>query len=96
MNRYPYNSTIKFTVTFKVANVLTDPTAVTFKMKDPARTLTTYTYGVGATVVKDSTGTYHANVQLTTVGQWDYRWEGTGTAAGVNEGSCYVDDGAFD
>lgn len=70
------------------AGVVTDPTALTLKVKVPAGTVTTYTYGVDVIVVKDSVGNYHADIPITAAGRWSYAWEGTG-AATVAEGGRF-------
>jgi hypothetical protein len=80
----------RLTTTFKVGGVLTDPSAITFAVKRPDDTLTTYTYGVGGQIVKDSVGTYHVDLSLDQRGLWHYRWTGTGSAEGAEEGRFYV------
>jgi hypothetical protein len=39
---------------------------------------TTLEYGVDPGLVKDSTGKYHVDVDLTEPGVWKYRWRSTG------------------
>jgi hypothetical protein len=58
---------------------LIDPVTVTLKVQDGAGTLTTYTYGVGPTIVRDSVGLYYALLPLTVVGNWLYAFEGDPT-----------------
>jgi len=78
--------TYKFPATFRnAANVLTDPTTVTFRIRDPAGTETAYVYGVGTDVVRASVGSFYVIRQLTTAGEWRCRAEGTGTVAAVDE-----------
>jgi hypothetical protein len=69
---------------------LTDPTTVTLEVKDPAGTTTTYTYALAA-VTKASTGVYYKDLAMSIVGQWHYRWTGTGTAPGVAEGCLNIE-----
>jgi hypothetical protein len=37
------------------------------------------TYGVGAELVKDSTGVYHVDIDADEAGKWLYRFYSTGT-----------------
>ena len=72
----------------------TDPTTVSLQIRLPGGTLVSSVYG-GATdagtIVKDSTGRYHADYLPLTVGTHRYRWEGTGAAYAAGEGSFAVD-----
>jgi len=76
---------------FLIAKQRTDPTTVKVKWKTPAGVVTTWTYLTNSEVVKDAVGYYHANLNLTEAGTWNYRWEGTGTAQGANQDSFIVD-----
>lgn len=89
---YQPGDTVRLDTTFKVADVLTDPTVVTLTYRSPSGTSTTLTYGVDAALVKDSTGTYHADIAVSAAGRWDWRWTGTGTAAGIDEGTFTVEE----
>src|SRR5258708_2197655 len=67
--------------TFTVTNGGTDyydPAAITLKTIPRAvgGTVTTYTFGVGAVIVRDSLGHYHANIPTTIDGNWQWRAEG--------------------
>lgn len=77
------------TCRFSVAGVLTDPTTVTLKVRDPAGTETTYTLA-GATVTKASTGVYYRDVALSVAGRWVFRWLGTGTVPAAVESALDV------
>ena len=68
------------------ASTVTDPAAITFKVKNPSGTTTTYVYGTDAQLVKDSTGTYYVDVSINSAGVWYYRFASTGSgqAAGEN------------
>lgn len=68
-----------------------DPTAVMLDVRDPAGVVTTYTYGVGATVSKDSTGNYSADLSVDLPGKWWYRWYSTGTGQAAKE-DCFTVD----
>jgi len=83
--QFPSGDTIRFGNTFTVATIATDPTAVTFKTKNPNGKVTTYIYLTDAEVVKVGTGVYRVDLALNLVGEWWYRWEGTGDAPGVAE-----------
>lgn len=62
-----------------------DPTAVIFKVKTPAGTETTYTYGTDAELVRDSAGNYHIDVDANESGIWIYRCYSTGTGQAADE-----------
>lgn len=86
---YIKGDTIRVTATFTVADVATDPATVTLRVKDPAGTTTVYTYAL-TEITKVSTGVYRKDVQMSTAGTWYVRWEGTGTAAGVEEAGIVI------
>lgn len=75
-----------------------DPTAVFFRWSDPAGNVTTWQYGVTGTIVKDSTGNYHADADTTLVGAvagpgvWKLRVYATGTGAASTDFEFIVDD----
>jgi len=52
----------------------TDPTGVTFRVKDPDGHVTVYT----TAVEHDGDGLYHLDTEVATAGEWFYRVEGTG------------------
>lgn len=76
------------------AGLPTDPASVVLKIKDPTGTISTYTHGTDADLVKDSTGEYHMNIELSLVGKWYWRWE-VGTPDGAVEGSVRVKQSAI-
>ena len=90
MNQYVLGQSVNLRATFKVLDVLTDPTVVTFKMKDPTGIITSYVYGTDVQLVKDSVGKYHVMASLNKYGIWWYRYEGTGTAPGATEANVEV------
>jgi len=92
---FDVGAALKSTVIFTVLGVPTDPTTVVFKYKNPAGQVTTWTYGAGAEVKKDSTGQYYAVVPLDSSGSWFYRWAGTGTAKGAKERMVQVQPSKF-
>ena len=69
-----------------VATVATDPTTITFHMREPDGVVTTYIHGTDVALVKDSTGNYHVDWTLAKVGRHRYRWVGTGSAAEADTG----------
>ena len=87
MASYDVGSLVKLAAVFTVSGTATDPTSVTCTVSDPSGTLTT------PTPVHDSTGNYHALVDLTaaTPGAWRYRWSGTGACQAAEESSFFVE-----
>jgi len=86
MNEYPFGTAVKVEDAYRTpAGTLYDPTTVIVKIQAPDRTETSYTYGVGADVVKDSTGKYHLWLLPTQVGRYGYRFKGAGPQAVANE-----------
>ena len=80
MNEYDVSDTVTMRCDFKVGTALTDPTAVSLVVTDPAATQTTYTYA-GGTVTKDAVGQYSKGLVVTVAGEWIYTFTGTGTVA---------------
>lgn len=66
-------------MSFYKNDVLTDPSAVVYKIYKDGTLVATYNYGVNAELVKASTGVYY--VDWTTVAAGFYQWvmAGTGT-----------------
>lgn len=91
---YRLNEVVKIDTTFKVSDVLTDPTTVTLAVTNPSGTITTYLYGTNVELVKDSVGTYHLNVTANQLGLWQYVWTGTGAVESVKESYLTVTQGA--
>lgn len=86
-NTYDKGDVVRLTGTFTDAStppVLADPTTVVLRLRNPA--------GVTSTpaTVKDSVGVYHYDLSLDTVGEWAYRWEGTGAVQTAEEATLYV------
>jgi len=77
------------TNTFKVSGVPTDPTTVTLTVTDPTGAVTT------PSATHSGTGTYTANVACTLDGIWQYKWDGTGTASDIQEGTWTVGPSAL-
>lgn len=88
---YDVGDKIRLTHTFtNLAGVVTDPTAVTFKMKKPDGTTTTYVYGTDAELVKSATGIYYVDWTFTMADSHKYRFAGTGTVTTSDEGTILV------
>ena len=67
-----------------------DPDTITAKFKNPSGTTTPYVYGTDAERVKDATGDYHFDINVTAAGTWYYRIEGVtsgGDKRGADEGN---------
>lgn len=73
-----------------IAGTVVDPDVVTFAYSVQGQTTQTFTYTNGSTppdpsstIVKDATGTYHADISTTgATGTWYYKWSGQpGTSA---------------
>lgn len=79
---------------FSVDGVLTDPTTIALAVKSgTSGTITNYAYP--ATITKLAIGIYQAQVPVTEVGQWFYRWTSTGAAAGAAQSWFQVDPNTF-
>jgi uncharacterized protein YfaS (alpha-2-macroglobulin family) len=90
INLYKKGQKVRCSVNFKVADVLTDPTTVTFKSKKPSGTITPLVYLTDVAVVKDAVGQYHVDVTTDEKGEWNFRFEGTGTCVAVEEAAFNV------
>ena len=92
-NEYRIGTTVRFSVTFKAGTVETEPppnTSIKFKHKNGDGGVLTKTYITDADVVRDSAGKYRIDLVADVVGNWNYRWEGTGNAYAAEEGVCIV------
>ena len=90
MNAYDLGDTRRLSAVYTVAAnspTATDPTTLTFSMREPDGTVTTYVYGGSPDqIVKNSTGNFHVDWLLAKVGRHSYRWIGTGAAAETDRG----------
>lgn len=93
MNTYVAKQQIRLTATFRdLAENLTDPSVVVFKVQDEEGSTTEYTESV-----RDSLGVYHQDILLSSGGgAWSYRAEGTGIYAGANEKQINVLGSVFE
>jgi hypothetical protein len=96
---YDRGDVVRTTATFtNTAGTAADPTAVVARVRtpnSPPTTFTTYTYGVGADIVKTATGVYYLDVTCSLGGTYYVRWEGTGAVVQAEEDTWDVDQGAF-
>ncbi|NLD42119.1 MAG: hypothetical protein GX657_01355 [Chloroflexi bacterium] len=87
---YDRGDLVRLSVVFTDAEgVATDPTTITCTVKAPSGTVTVYTYGEDAEVVKDGVGAYHLDLEISASGEWHYRWAGTGACTAAGEGRLY-------
>lgn len=77
---------------------LIDPTVLVFRALRPSGTEFTREYEPEAEgdVVRDGKGEYHIDVELDEVGDWPYRWEGSGGVGVAEEGVLTVHRSAFE
>lgn len=90
MDAYDLGDTRRLSAAFTITGNSppeTDPTTLTFKMREPDGTITTYVYGGSPdSITKNSTGNFHVDWLLAQVGRHTYRWIGTGAAAEADTG----------
>lgn len=91
INTYDIGDNVRCSAAFTDANSTAfDPDVVRFKLKPQGQSITTYVYGTDSELVKDSTGNYHVDVDVTSLpGTWYYRFEGE-SSAGVGQGADEV------
>ena len=82
-------ATIKFSAEFRVDGSLTTPSTIALLVEEPDGTDQTPSNSASAT------GKYSGTFQPTQVGYHHWRWTSTGTAAGVKEGTIYVNSSAI-
>ena len=77
-----------------VSGTITDPTEVVFAYQVGSGPVQQTVYGVGqtwGTISKDSTGTYHIDIDTTgSPGAWTWTWAGTGSVQVRTEGQILV------
>lgn len=74
-----------------------DPDGVTFKLRDPSGTVTSYVYGTDADLVRMNTGDYYIDVTPNASGRWHWRWISTGSnKATAHEGTLVVQASAIE
>lgn len=67
-----------------------DPGGVLCKVREPDGTVTTYTYGTDAALIKDSTGNYHLDFLTSSPGRHRYGFYGITSGQAVAEGEFRV------
>jgi hypothetical protein len=96
MNSYAIGSLVRLSAEFhSSASVDVDPTVVKIQVRTPSGTITTYTYGTDAAVVRASTGHYYLDVDANAAGEWLYRWYSTGTGQAAKEEGFTVEASVF-
>ncbi len=81
--------TVKLRSEWRVGDTLTNPSSTTCRVQQPDAVDLT------PSVNSDSTGKKSASFAVTQAGYHNWRWSGSGTAAGVTEGSFYVYESAI-
>ncbi len=90
MAEYNIGDKRRLTATFTdIDSVLTDPTDITFLMKEPDGTKTTHLSG-SAEVVAVSTGVWYVDWTITQEGIHNYEFKGTGAVVTAEERSFRV------
>lgn len=86
------NDKRRFSGPFQIVSTsaYTDPTTVTATVRLPDGTVTVYTYGVDAAVVKDDTGQYHIDITPSSAGELIVGFKGVGVVDTYNETAVYV------
>jgi hypothetical protein len=96
MNTYDVGDEVRCAAAFaNSSGTPLDPTAVFCKVRSPSGTVTLYTYGVDAALVRASAGSYYVDVDASQPGKWDYRFWATGTGKTAGESSFYVQFSRF-
>lgn len=87
---YYVGSLTRLTVVFTsvVTSLPADPTTVALVVMAPDGTTVIYAYP--SPIVKDDIGSYHYDLSLTQVGNWQYEWQGTGAVTAVSAGILSV------
>lgn len=84
---YQLGTAVTITETFKVLDVPTDPTTVTYAVVDPDGVETLYVFGTAPEVTNPSVGVYVLDLPALTVpGTWIYTITGTGAVEAVGSG----------
>lgn len=93
---YGDERSLKATFTDETGSV-TDPSTVTFQLRNPSGTVVTEVYNdPGSTVVKESTGVYSRKTLFNLSGQWIVRWAGAGVYDEAREEVIWVRPSAFE
>lgn len=87
VNYHDLGDLVRVSAVFKDAllDTVMDPDIVKLSLKAPGEDVVVLTYGTDITVIKDSTGNYHCDVDASVVGSWYYRWWSTGDGQAAEE-----------
>jgi hypothetical protein len=79
-NAYDRGDLVRAVATFVASNSLTaDPSQVWCLIIDGAGNRATHRYGLTPSqIVRGATGGYYIDIDASAIGDWAYRWEGTG------------------
>jgi hypothetical protein len=93
-NKHDLGDLIRVTGVFRLQSTggVIDPTNVFLSILDPDEGLTTYQFegGTDDEIIKDSVGTYHADIDAIIAGTWYYRWFSTGVGQAAIEGRFVI------
>lgn len=93
-NAYEEGDLVTVTALWKVSGAVADPTTVTLQFRDGSGPKTVWVYGGAGSIVRDSMGAYHADLNTTgRAGLWVYEWNGLGAANKSQSGSFSVSPG---
>lgn len=85
IHEYIIGNRVRMSAAFTTAaGAAVDPTTVTLTVRPPSGAAST------PSPAKDSTGNYHADVTPDLVGDWRYRWIGSGALVAAGEGEFLV------
>jgi hypothetical protein len=90
-NVYDIGDLVRVQATFLGSGGLADPSQVWFLIRDGAGNNATHRYGLTPSAIFRATvGGYYIDVDVaSSVGDWRYRWEGTGNNVQVAEESTF-------
>lgn len=90
-NPYQQGNPVNLIATFLVGTTPTDPTTVTFKVRDPLGVVTSYVYLIDGNVTKLAVGEYQLAYGLPPdAGQYHYEAVGTGACESTMPGEFFV------
>lgn len=96
MNSYDKGDLVRISAAFtNVSSVATDPSTIVCRVRRPQGSITLYTYGTDAALVKSGTGNYYVDLTTDQSGVWYYRFEGTGAVVQAEEDSFFVEVSQF-
>lgn len=81
---------------FDIKDAPADPELLVFRLLKPSGEEISYEYGVGGNITRPGKGEYYIDVELDEVGDWPYRWEGSGVVGFAEEGVLTVHRSAFE